>query len=274
MKIMENGEKIRDRGFELDADKPGSGPSSPETVPARADPSVHAPGSLESPIYVLQDFFRQLLKSIKTLRMYQHQRDKFPEYLQPAFQILRPLLKQTGTLTLKVEQVGFKFKNQTVYQEEISDQNLAFLFHQEGVRLLKFHPALSLEELLEFILICINVSQTMRVLDQDLLGQLWKKGLKNIEYVVMQSYTFERGEASEGDEESEEGLQVEVDQIVNHIYESLTGQNEGANEDQIQYARVSIEDLDIDLEKIMQARGLRLGPSSITPQLKIGRAHV
>jgi hypothetical protein len=47
------------------------------------------------------------------------------------------------------------------------------------------------------------------------------------------------------------------------MVQSLTGKGQ----DQIQFARVSMEDLDIELRKIQQARGIRLGDASVSPQL-------
>ena len=62
------------------------------------------------------------------------------------------------------------FKNAMVYEEEISDQNLAFRFFQEGVRLLKFRSGLTQNELLEFIGICLGLAQSGDFVGEDLVG--------------------------------------------------------------------------------------------------------
>lgn len=208
----------------------------------------------------LEVFFRELNKSMKSMQMYLHQQERFPNFLRPAYLAFRQVLDNVGTTTIKVEQTGFKYRGKKVYTEPVSDQNIAFLLHQEGARLIKFHPGLEQSELLEFVKICLNARINKNLAD-DLLSQIWNLNLRCIEYIVMESYAL--GGASE-ECPSEEDLENEVDQIVEHIYDSLTT---GNKEDQIRFARVSVEDLGIELQNIQQARGIRLGETTISPQL-------
>ncbi len=205
-------------------------------------------------------FFQQLNKAIKNMRLYVHQPERFPEFLGPAFGIFNEQLEEFHQLTLKVEQEGFRYRKTLVYEEEVSDQNLAFAFYNEGIRLLKFQRGLMLPEMLAFVQICASASQSVRMMNEDLLGQLWAKNFQNIEYVIMESYAV-AGKEDEGP--TADDLELEVDQIVGHLYQSLTGKGD----DNIQFARISMEDLEIDLDNIRQARGIRLGESTISNQL-------
>ena len=216
------------------------------------------PGTTDPLVPALQDYFTQLTKSLKKIGLYRHQAGQYAQFLSPAFGILQKVLDQQETVGLKVEQNTFKYRGTAVFDEPPSEQNPAFRLFREGVRLLIFRNGLSVEELLDFVLICLSHQQARGRIQEDIVSQLWEKGFSHIEYVVVESYVL-----GEGDE-SEEEVEIELDQIINHIYQSLTGKSS----DRIQAARVSLDDLEIELDQVQQARGLVVKNPDIPPQYR------
>jgi len=214
------------------------------------------PGTASDPLVpALKEYFTQLQKSLKKIGLYRHQADQYAQFLSPAFGVLQKVLDRQGTVGLKVEQNTFKYRGAPVFDEPPSEQNPAFRLYREGVRLLIFRSGLTVEELLDFVLICLSHQQTRGRITQDIVGRLWERGFAHIEYVVVESYVL-----GEGDE-SEEELEIELDQIIQHIYHSLTGKSS----DRIQAARVSLDDLEIELNQVQQARGLVVKNPDIPP---------
>jgi len=217
---------------------------------------VNPPPDATDPLVpALREYFTQLQKSLKKIGLYRHQADQYAQFLSPAFGVLQKVLDQQGTVGLKVEQNVFKYRGAPVFDEPPSEQNPAFRLYREGVRLLIFREGLTVEELLDFVLICLSHQQARGRIQEDLVSRLWEKGFQHIEYVVVESYFLGEGE------ESEEEVEIELDQIIQHIYRSLTGKSS----DQIQAARVSLDDLEIELNQVQQSRGLVVKNPDIPP---------
>jgi hypothetical protein len=204
----------------------------------------------------VQEIFDQLQRSIKTIGIYRHNTAHYGEYLERTYRILSDFLEQYDALPLKVETLSFKFMNAPVYQEEASEQNLANKFYRDGVRILIFRKGLPAEELLNWVLICLTNFRSADYLHEDMVSLMWKQEFGFIEYVVVE--TFAVGV------ESESEARAEVDKIVNYLYSRLTS----ASADHIKFARISLEDLEIELEDIDQAKGVVIKGTPATPEQK------
>jgi hypothetical protein len=216
------------------------------------NPQPGTPGPL---VPALQEFFAQLRKSLKKIGLYRHQADQYAQFLSPAFGVLQEILDRQGTVGLKVEQNTFKYRGAAVFDEPPSEQNPAFRLYREGVRLLIYRTGLTVQELLDFVLICLGPRRERGRIQEDIVSRLWEKGFAHIEYVVVESYVL-----GEGDE-SEDEVEIELDQIIQHIYRSLTGKSS----DRVQAARVSLDDLEIELNQVQQARGLVVKNPDVPP---------
>lgn len=204
----------------------------------------------------VQEIFDQLQRSIKTIGIYRHNTAHYGEYLERTYRILSDFLERYDALPLKVETLAFKFMNAVVYQEEASEQNLANKFYRDGVRILIFRKGLPAEELLNWVLICLTNFRSADYLHEDMVSLMWKQEFGYIEYVVVE--TFAVGV------ESESEAKAEVDKIVNYLYSRLTS----ASADHIKFARISLEDLEIELEDIDQAKGVVIKGTPATPEQK------
>jgi hypothetical protein len=185
-----------------------------------------------------RNFTFQLLKGIKQIGMYRHNEAKYPEFLSPALNAITEYTEKHGPLSLKVDQQNFVLHNEALFSE---DTPLSYKFFRDGIRQLIFRPGMTLQEMVTFTLIAL--SEPERGAD-DVLAQLWKANMEHVEYVVVEGFTM--------DGTSEEEVAVEVDKVVGYLYARLRSNSD----DYLRFARVSAEDLDMQLEGVDQIRGV------------------
>jgi hypothetical protein len=209
-----------------------------QALDASADPMAD-PVNKEK-VEIAKEFAFHLAKGIKNIGIYRHNTGRFGEYLQRALDALAKYGEEFGPLSLKVEAECFSLFKQPLFQAESAHDNLPFKFYRDGIRQLIFRPEISLEELVEFVMIALSDPQRG---GEDILAQLWKASLEHLEYVVVEGFGF--GELSE------EQVQVQVDQVVNYLYTRLRSHSN----DFLRFARLRAEDLDAKLEGVDQIRG-------------------
>jgi len=203
-----------------------------------------------------KEFFTQLDKGLKQISIYRHNTSQYGEYLDRAFRVLAAILEKWETLALRVEQLGFKHHDEWVYQQDASEQNMAHKFYRDGVRILIFRRGVDRDELLNFVLILLTNFRSAEYMHEDMVSLLWKQDFTGIEYVVVESVSVGG--------ESEEEARMEVDKIVNYLYQRLTSQSK----DHVAFARISLEDLEIEMEDIEQAKGVTVKGNPATPEDK------
>ena len=242
----------------IDPDKrpvAGPDPADPARPPVAAgQPGIKADES--APSFRIQTFFRELLKAIKTIALHRHATQQYGEFLQPAYKTLSSYLGEHQSLNLKVEQLEFTFADTKVYEEDASEQNLAFKFYRVGIRMLVFHQGLSAEELLKFVLICTANQTQTGFLGEDITSLLWQANFEHIEYVAIESYAL--------GEDSSEQTRIDVDKIVNYLYQRLS--TSGA--DSMSVVKLSLDDLETKLEDVEQAIGLTITEDAANADLK------
>lgn len=202
------------------------------------------------------EFFVQLEKGIKQIALYRHNTAQYAEYLERSYRMLADFLTRYETLPLRVEQLGFKFQDGWIYQQDANDQNIAHKFYRDGVRILVFRKGLDIQELLAFVLIVLTNFRSTEYIHEDMVSLMWKQEFSNVEYVVVDTVSVGT--------ESEDEARVEVDKIVNYLYKRLTSKSK----DHVAFARISLEDLDIELDDVEQAKGVTIKGTPATPQEK------
>jgi hypothetical protein len=207
-------------------------------------------------IAAVQEVFEQLQKSIKTIGIYRHNTTHYGEYLDRTYRLMTDFLERYDALPLKMETLSIKFMNAVVYQDEANEQNIANRFYRDGVRILIFRRGLAAEELLNWVLIVLTNFRSAEYMHEDIVSLMWKQEFANIEYVVVE--TFAVGTETDGE------AKAEVDQIVNYLYSRLTSQAP----DHVKFARISLEDLDIELDDVEAAKGVTIKGSPASAQDK------
>lgn len=210
-------------------------------------------------IPLVEEIFHNIVKSIKTISIYKHNKDRFSEFIEPAYRLLERFLKQHDSLTIKVEPYSFKFLNATVYENTDKYSNISYRFFKDGVRRITFRQGLSLNEFLQFVLIVSGLSQVSKQ-TEDTVSQLWLANLENIELTVIEGgISFSDSDGNENTEEK-----VEVDTIVNFLERKLSSQSN----DVVGFARISTADIGMELESVQQIKGLQKKPDIVKPEIK------
>ena len=212
------------------------------------DPSADA--AVREKVEAAKNFTFHLIKGIKQIGMYRHNEARFPEFLSRALEAISEYTEKHGPLSLKVEQQNLMLHGEPLFAE---DTPLPYKFFRDGIRQLIFRPGLTLEELVSFTLIALSEPERGA---EDVLSQLWKAALEHLEYVVVEGFKM--------DNVSEEEVEVEVDKVVNYLYSRLKTNSD----DYLRFARVNAEDLESQLDGVDQMRGLVVGGTYASDELK------
>lgn len=192
----------------------------------------------------------QLLKGIKTIGMYRHAEEKFPEFLHNAWQNLEAYTQAYGPLSVRVDISNFVLHKQDLFSEE---SPIPYKFFREGFRQLIFRPGITPQELVSFTMIAL--SDPERGAD-DLNAQFWRAQIPSFEYIMSEGFKM--------DEAGEQEVEVEVDKVVDFLQRRLRANSD----DYLRFARVSAEDLDGKLDGVDQMRGVVIGGVTADADLK------
>ncbi|MEX2284028.1 MAG: HEAT repeat domain-containing protein [Gemmatimonadota bacterium] len=126
------------------------------------------------------NFFTALDKAVRARRLYQANNPVFQGFVQTLRDALFRLWGVTNSLSVMVEEHGFKWNDVSFTVGEGRD-NMAFLFFKDGIRYLTFLPTFE-DEIDAFL----DVMQKTRVLDQhsddDMVTILWEKEFTAFQY--------------------------------------------------------------------------------------------
>lgn len=193
-------------------------------------------------IHEVKDIFSKLQKALKQISLYKHNTERYGEYLADVYKHLADYLGRNNVMDLRVGPTSYRFRGVEVFHDESREGNLCYPFYQHGVRLLMFKNGLSADELLKFLLVIIDNNPQQRSQD-DFITRLWKAELQAIEWIVVESFKVL-------EEQDEEEVKIEIDKIVKFLYRQLQ-----TNSDDIQrFARVSLDDMDMQLDNVDSQR--------------------
>lgn len=199
---------------------------------------------LAASIHEVRDIFDRLKKAMKTIGLYRHNTDRYLEYLEPVHTALADFLSRKGTLTLRLEALAFKFKGVVVFEDTNKENNLIYPFFAAGIRLFIFKAGLSPQELLDFLLLSFTSDLEGNRHNDDIVTKLWKAELESIEYVVVENFVVV------ADDDVEE-VEVEIEKVIAYLYRQL----QSNSDDYMRFARVSADDLELELNDVDSIRG-------------------
>ncbi|MCB9649895.1 MAG: hypothetical protein H6730_25390 [Deltaproteobacteria bacterium] len=188
------------------------------------------------------NFLFLLLKGIKNIGIYRHAENRFLEFIQPAYNVLEGFLSTREVLPLKLGPYTLHYKKAVIYEDQ-AKENLTYKFYRDGLRYLVFRAGIPPEELLRFVMLTIGDVTDDALFQEDMITRLWKEDFHFIEHVVVEGFGF-------GDL-SEEEVEVEVEKIIGYLRKQLSA----SSEDITRFARLSAEDLELELNDLEQVRG-------------------
>jgi|GEM_PF-257247 len=195
-------------------------------------------------IHEVRDIFDKLKKALKTIALYRHNTERYPEYLEPVHTAMADFLARKNLLQLRLDAMAYKFKGHEVFVDDNRENNIVYPFFQAGIRLLIFKAGISPDELLRFLMLCFTVDEAGGRRGGDVVTRLWKEEFDCIEYVVVEGFK------AIADEDIEE-VEVEVEKVVAYLYRQL----QSNSDDYMRFARVSVGDLELELNDVDTIRG-------------------
>ena len=204
-------------------------------------------------IHEVREIFSKFKKALKTIALYRHNVDRYGEYLEPVHSALADFLARKNMLQLRVEAMSYMFQRVVVFEDDSRDNNIVFPFWQAGIRLFIFKAGLSPDELLKFLLLVISPEDRSRH-QEDIITRLWKAEFESIEYIVVEGF-----KALPDDDVDE--VEMEVEKVVAYLYRQL----QSNSQDYLRFARISSEDLNLELNDVDQLRGVVIQGVTTTP---------
>ena len=208
------------------------------------EPAKPAPDDKEKQASDARAVFDRLRKSMKQIALYRHNVDRYGEYLEGFTAGMRELLDKYPLFSVKLDAMAYKVGAHVVFEDDSREGNLIFPLWSAGVRMLMFKQGVTPEELQKFFLVCMGASDTEKKGRDDIITSLWKAELEHIEYVVVEGFK------ALPDDDLEE-VEIEIDKVVAYLYRQL----QSNSEDYLRFARISSEDLDLQLDSVDQMRG-------------------
>ncbi|MGC4113823.1 MAG: HEAT repeat domain-containing protein [Myxococcales bacterium] len=199
---------------------------------------------------IAKEFAFHLSKGIKNIGIYKHNTAKYGEMLQKCYDATLKYTTRWNGMQLKVEADCFSMFKQPVFLAS-ENENLPFKFYRDGIRHLIFREGLTLDELLNFVLIALTDTQRG---DPDILSQLWEASFDHIEYVVVEGFSI--------DGMTEEQVKVEVEKVVGYLYQRLRSDSD----DYLRFARLTAQDLELSMDNVDQVRGAVIAGATATEQ--------
>ncbi len=188
--------------------------------------------------------FDRLRRGLKQIALYRHNIDRYGEYLEPFTTAMRELLTVHPMLSFKLDAMAYKLGSHVVFEDDNRDNNIIYPLWSAGVRMLIFKQGVDADELLRFFIICLNATDNEKKGREDIATALWKAELSSIEYIVVEGFK------ALPDEDLEE-VEIEIEKVVAYLYRQL----QSNSDDYMRFARISSEDLDLQLDKVDSMRG-------------------
>lgn len=142
-----------------------------------------------------------LLRALKTCRLYDAANPNVTRFRSELAEATDRLLDRCGTLRLDVRSSALEWEGQPVFESQTRDDNLAGVFHRDGVRALTFMPGMAHEEVQGLLDGVLKVTGPTPG-DDDLVTLLWEANLPHVQIasVPLEGDVDEGGEGEESDD--------------------------------------------------------------------------
>ena len=130
------------------------------------------------------------LQAVKGYRLYDTGHPtllKFMEHLKKNF---ARYFEEFPSFSLQIGEHQLFYHGNVVYESDDVKESLAFVFFRDGIRELRFHRGLEVEELLDF-LNAVRRSDAVNRMEDDLVTLLWEKDFSHIGYLATDEFLDE-----------------------------------------------------------------------------------
>lgn len=152
----------------------------------------------EAELALVKDILRTLAKTLRAFNAYPKDNpicQKFSTELSGKF---NSFFEYGDELALDVGQYSFSCKGNEVYRSEEAPGNFSMLLFADGIRQIKFHRGISMEEIIDFIDILRLAPKPGSNEDDDIVTLLWAKNIRHMSYTALEETIDEQFLVEEG----------------------------------------------------------------------------
>ena len=147
--------------------------------PSRASDQAPLEAAEATHLAAVSGWLVQLGRTLKTCRLYDSNNPTVVRFRSELSVGLAAMFEQGGPLQLDVGSREFRRNGAMVYQASSRDDNLAAVFHRDGIRTLTFHPEMRAEDVETFLDAILRVTGP-QVEEDDLVTLFWDLGIQGL----------------------------------------------------------------------------------------------
>ena len=182
------------------------------------DQELNAYQELEPPsseeLASANDIMMAMVRTAKGLRIYLPNNPVLIKFIEELTARLSAHLAQFGEFRLEVERFALSYKGTVVYENQDPKESIAFRIHADGICALLFGPGLKEQELTVFLEVIGFERPAYQ--DDDIVTQLWQKGLPHINYLLEEDFV-------EVDLEEEDSERESQQPALSRIWDAVAG---------------------------------------------------
>ena len=153
-----------------------------------------------------------LVKAANGLRMYPPNSPFLKKFIHELLNKMQKHHHQFGEFRLDIEQFAFRYKGDTVYENQDPAECIAFRMHADGIRSIIFGDGVEAQELCDFLNI-INLSSPGDI-DDDIVTRMWNLAPAHLSFILADDF-------QEVERQAEEPVHCGQQDQIRLLYESL-----------------------------------------------------
>jgi len=171
-----------------------------ETTASFGEAAGEVPGVAEA-----SDLVGRFMKALKGCRLYLPNNRILLGFISSFCEGVTVFIERYGDVCLRITQFRITYEGETVYENQVKEESLAFRLFIHGVREISFHEDVPEEEITAFLGVIHRAFDSKTTVD-DLLSLLWEEDFQSITFIILDDF-FEEGEQAEFDEFVADGRQ-------------------------------------------------------------------
>ncbi len=164
----------------MDSTHHETGTSAPAAAASGAAPAPADDRAADPAIKAFAGWIHQFARTLKTCRLYHATNPTVVRFRAELMEALARLTAEHGAVTYRFTADDVLHEETSLYAAKSRDDNLALVFHRDGVRAITFDPAITARELDAVLDAVLFVSGQAHVED-DLVTLLWQANLQHVD---------------------------------------------------------------------------------------------
>jgi hypothetical protein len=131
------------------------------------------------------------LQTVKGYRLYDSSHPILLKFMERLTKEFARYFEELPSFSLQIGEHRLFYHGNVVYESDDAKESLAFVFFRDGIRELRFHRGLEVEELLDFLNV-VRRSDAVNRMEDDLVTLLWEKDFPHITFTTIDEF-LEKG---------------------------------------------------------------------------------